>query len=176
MGSQRSDRGTRIARWSGLSAGLAVVIVALYAWQVPPSPGPLPGANVMFIAGPTGELEVSPTGRFLAGTDLRPAGRVITGMLSIRNQTGRKLDVQLRALPNLDDLDHLLQVEVSGSEGVLFRGDLGGLRAWTDPLTLRRGRAQSLSFRAWMASGAPSGYEGDDASVTMEFLSTPVGG
>lgn len=176
MGSQRSDRGTRIARWSGLSAGLAVVVVALYAWRVPPSPGPLPGASVMFIAGPTGELEVSPTGRFLAGTDLRPAGRVITGTLSIRNQTGTKLDVQLRALPNLDDLDHLLQVEVSGSEGVLFRGDLGGLRTWTDPLTLRRGRGQSLSFRAWMVPRAPSGYEGDDASVTMEFLSTPVGG
>jgi hypothetical protein len=176
MGSQKSDRGTRIARWSGLSAGLVVVIVALYAWRVPPSQGPAPGASVMFVAGPTGELEVSPTGRFLAGTDLRPAGRVITGALAIRNQTGRNLDVRLRALPNLDDLDHLLQVEVSGSEGVLFRGDLGGLRSWTDPLRIGRGREQSLSFRAWLVPQAPSGYEGDDASVTMEFLSTPVSG
>ena len=175
MGSQKSDRGTRIARWSGLSAGLVVVIVALYAWRVPASPGPMPGANVMFVAGPTGELEVSPTGRFLAGSDLRPAGRMITGTLAIRNQTGRKLDVRLRALPNLDDLDHLLQVEVSGSEGVLFRGDLGGLREWTDPITLRRGQGQSLSFQAWLVPEATSGYEGDDASVTMEFLSSPVG-
>ena len=34
------------------------------------------------VAGPTGELEVSPTGRFLAGSDLRPAGRMITGQVA----------------------------------------------------------------------------------------------
>lgn len=165
-----------MARSVGLSVGLVLIGVALHSWRVPPGTGPLLGADVAFTAGPTGELEVSPAGRFLAGTDLRPSGRVLTGTLAIRNQTGRRLAVQLRALPNLDDLDHLLHVEISGSQEILFQGDLDALRTWTTPLILRRGRGQSLSFRAWMLPQAPSGYEGDEAAVTMEFLSTPVGG
>ena len=176
MGSQRRDRGTRIARWVGLAVGLAVVMAALHAWRVAPAPGPLMGADVSFTAGPTGELEVSPTGRFLSGTDLRPSGRVLMGTLAVRNQTGRRLAVQLRALPNLDDLDGILRVEIISPQGVLFVGDLGTLRNWTSPLIVRRGQGESLLFRAWMPTQTPGGYEGDDASVAMEFLSNPVGG
>lgn len=176
MGSKRRDLGTRIARWVGLAVGLTVVGAALYAWRVAPALGPLLGADVMFTAAPTGELEVSPTGRFLSGTDLRPSGRVLTGMLAVRNQTGRRLAVQLRALPNLDDLDGILWVEITSPQGVLFTGDLGTLRDWTSPLIVRRGQVESLLFRAWMPPQTPSGYEGDDAAVSLEFLSKPVGG
>ena len=176
MGSQGRDRGTRIARWVGLSVGLAVVVAALFAWRVAPAPGPLLGADVKFTAAPTGELEVSPTGRFLSGTDLRPSGRVLIGMLAIRNQTGGRLAVQLRALPSLDDLDDILWVEITSPQGVLFSGDLGTFRDWTSPLIVRRGQAESLLFRAWMPAQTPSGYEGDEAAVILEFLSKPVGG
>jgi len=134
MGSQGRDRGARIARWVGLSVGLAVVMAALHAWRVAPAPGPPLGADVAFTAGPTGELEVSPAGRFLFGTDLRPSGRVLIGTLAVRNQTGRRLAVQLRALPNLDDLDRILRVEITSPQGILFTGDLGTLRNWTSPL------------------------------------------
>jgi len=176
MGSQGRDRGSRVARWVGVSVGLAVAIVALHTWRIPSGPGPLLGADVVFTAGPTGELGVSPAGRFVAGTDLRPSGRTLTGTLEIRNQTGKKLAVQLRAVPNLDDLDRILEVKISGRQGPLFQGDLEGLRRWTSPVFIRPGRGQSLSFRAWMLPRAPGGYEGDDTSVTVEFLSTPVGG
>jgi len=176
MGSQGRDRGTRIAGWVGLSVGLAVVMAALYAWRVASAPGPLLGADVMFTAAPTGELEVSPTGRFLSGTDLRPSGRVLIGMLAVRNQTGRRLAVQLRGLPNPDDLDGILWVEITSPQGVLFSGDLGTFRDWTSPLIVRRGQGESLLFRAWMPAQTPSGYEGDEAAVSLEFLSKPVGG
>ncbi|HEX9411456.1 MAG TPA: hypothetical protein VF986_07165 [Actinomycetota bacterium] len=176
MSSQGTNPGTRWARRIGFSVGLVLVAVALNWWRVPPGTDPLLGAEVAFTAGPTGELAVSPAGRFLAGTDLRPSGRILIGTLQVGNQTGRNLAVQLRALPDLDDLDHLLQVEISYPQQVLFRGDLGGLRTWTAPLILRRGREQALEFRAWLLPQAPSGYEGDVASVTMEFLAEPVGG
>ena len=85
------------------------------------------------------------------------------------------MSVEIRALPNLDDLDRVLQIEISDQRGFVFSGDLGTLRKGAAPLTLRPGRTQALSFRAWIPSQAPRGYEGDAAIVSIELLSEPAG-
>jgi hypothetical protein len=127
----------------------------------------------VFTVAPTGELAVSPIGPFLKGSDLRPGGKPATGTMKVRNQTGTTLSVELRALPNLDDLDDVLQLEITAKQGVLFRGDLGDLRRGAEPVTLRPGRSQSLYFQAWIPAQAPRGSEGDLASVGIELLSEP---
>jgi hypothetical protein len=173
MRTQAKDLATRWTHGVGFTVGLAVVVGALYVWRVPPGPTPPLGADVVFTVSPTGELAVAPVGRFLTASDLRPGGKAATGGLKIRNQTGTRLSVELRALANLDDLDHVLRVEIIGKQGVLFEGGLADLRSGTELLTLRRGRAQFLSFRAWIPPDAPRGYEGDVASVSIELVSYP---
>ena len=96
----------RWARRAGFTAGLALLVMALILWRVPPWQGPALGAEVVFTTAPTGELEVSPVGQFLSGKGLRPLGAGLTGTVTVTNQTGKTLDVRLRTQPSASDLDH----------------------------------------------------------------------
>lgn len=177
MRGQGTDPGIRWAHRVGFTVGLCLLLVALNAWHVPSWRGPPLGADIVFSAAPTGELEVSPVGQFLAGTGLRPLGPGVAGTLSVTNQTGRTLDVRLRAQADVPDLDAILQVEISSKGQVLFRGQLGRLHTWTGRLLLlRSGRSQTLTFRAWVPAQVTGGLEGQVDSVTVQFLSKPVKG
>jgi len=151
--------------------------MARIAWRIPSWRGPLLGADIWFISAPTGELEVSPVGRFLAGEGLRPSGTPIIGRLNVKNQTGRTLNVRLSAQGDVSELDQIVQVEISSSGKVLFSGLLGRLHSWSGRLLqLRPGRGQLLTFRAWVAARVVGGFEGKVESVRLQFLSKPVRG
>lgn len=171
----RHDRGSRPERWAkriGLAAGLAVVASVVFSSQVPAGSGTL-GADVFFTAAPTGELAVAQKGAFVTTVGLAP-GDERSGALGLRNQTGRPLAVRLRALPDSRDLDHLLGVEIASGRTRIFRGRLGGLRAWTQPFRIDEASTRRLAFRVWLPDGVGGGWEGRIVSVPFQLRSTPL--
>jgi hypothetical protein len=159
-------------RRAGVAAGVALVAVLVLAFRVPDGSGTL-GADVIVAISPTGELGVSRPGPFMSATGLRPGG-VLTGEVEVSNQTGRRLAVRLRALPDSKDLDRLLVVDVRAGHGTrpIFTGRLGGLRAKTPAFRLDSGRKRALRVRASLPAGLRSGYAGRIATISLELSSS----
>ncbi len=171
-----SGRGT--SRVIGFVAGLALAAVAVLAWRVPAGAGRL-GADLRVSAAPTGELEVSPVGVFLTGTNLEPApGKEagVEGRLNVKNQTGTTLAVRPQALPSTVDLDQVVNLNVAADGEVVFEGPLGDLRAKTDrSLRLGAGQAATLVVRAWVRGDAGDSYRGRTADVPLHLHTEPAG-
>jgi hypothetical protein len=154
----------------GLVAGVALVAVVVLAFRVPDSSGTL-GADVIVAIAPTGELGVSRPGPFMSTTGLRPGG-ALSGKVDVFNQTGRRLAVHLRALPDSKDLDRLLVVDVHADRARLFHGRLGDLRAKTPAFRLDSGRKRVLHVRASLPAGVKTGYAGRIGTISLELSST----
>jgi hypothetical protein len=163
------------SRLVGLVLGLAVAAVGLRAWPVSTAGGTL-GADFRMLAGPTGELEVTPHGPFLVATDLRPGTPPAEGSLAVRNQTGTRVSVQVRALPSEPDLDQLVVVEVTAGETRLVEGVLGGLRTCPQcSFSLASGERTTLRARAWLPETVGDGYEGRIVDVGLELTAEKPG-
>lgn len=158
-------------RWLALLAGAAIVATGVATSQVPRGTG-LASADVTFVGAPTGELGISPTGSFLTGTAMRP-GSEARGSLRVTNQTGKELAVLVRALPESEDLDAALHVEVDASGRRVFEGTLGDLRHGAR-IVVARGDTASLDFRAWLPESLDGGYGGRVVSVAVELGSEAV--
>ena len=126
-------------RLSGLAflAGLAVAVVLVLGWRVPPGSSAL-GLELRLIVNSTGELGVAPAGQIALGNHLQPrsSNDRLGGKTTVTNQTARGLHVSVRARPSSRDLDDRLMVTVRAGGRRLFRGPLGELRSPT-----RRSRA-----------------------------------
>ena len=169
---------TRTARWGGAFVGLVLAATALWHWQIPPGTG-FPGTDVIVASGPTGELDIAPPGPFVTANGLVPGAMPATGRgaVQVRNQTGRRLDVRFRAVPDASDLDHVLWVEVTVGTNRLYRGDLHELRRWTaTPWLLDSNQLEPLAVRVWIPGSVRSGYQGRIESVNIDFRATPVDG
>lgn len=129
-------------------------------------------ADVVFIAAPTGELGVSPVGAFLTGTALVPSSES-HGHLSVTNQTGQRLSVLVRALPESRDLDDVLRVEIASGGTRVFAGTLGDLRRGA-AVPVDAGATAPLDFRAWLPETLRSGYQGRVVSVSFDLGSRPA--
>lgn len=174
-------RGRRLPseRWlkcGGFALGLAFAAVALLSWRVPESTDTL-AADVYFRSISTGEIAVTPAGAFINGSGLEPGHEhAVEGVLQVRNQTGRKLAVRLRAPAADRDLDRLLRVDIAAGSTLLFRGTLGGLRQWTrTAITLERGASGSIRVQAWLPGSLRSGYQGRVETASIEVAAKPVG-
>jgi hypothetical protein len=172
------ESGNRIesyVRGAGVAAGIALVAVVVLAFRVPDGTGTL-GADVVFAASPTGELGVSRSGPFMSATGLRP-GRAFEGRFDVANQTGKRLAVRLRALPDSRDLDRLLVVHVTADHAKhpIYSGRLGGLRERTRPFRIESGRARKLRVRASLPAGLRGGYAGRIETIGLELSSTVEG-
>ena len=157
----------------GILLVVGMVVWAVNAWAVPRGDGKV-GADVTFITGPTGELAI-PGGAFVRGTDLRPGSPRAEGSIPVRNQTGGALDVTVRALPSIPDLDPLLMVEISAGDRAVYRGSLAGLVVGSKSLRLAAGHARTLDVRAWLPASAGDGYQHRIDDVTLEFDVQPAG-
>jgi hypothetical protein len=171
------ESGTRIesyVRRAGVAAGVALVAVLVLAFRVPDGSGTL-GADVIVAISPTGELGVSRSGPFMSATGLRP-GAALSGEVAVHNQTGRRLAVRLRALPDGKDLDRLLVVDVRAGHATrpIFTGRLGALRAGTRTFRLAPGAKRSLRLRASLPAGLHTGYAGRIQTISLELSSTVV--
>jgi hypothetical protein len=171
------ERGNRIesyVRRAGVALGIALVAVLAVAFRVPDGRGTL-GADVILAISPTGELGVSHPGPFLTVTGLRP-GSAADGDVTVHNQTGKRLAVRLRALPDSKDLDRILVVDMRAGGTRLFRGRLGGLRGRTRAFHLAPDEKRPLRVRTFLPSGLKRGYAGRIETVKLELSSTVEAG
>lgn len=164
-----------VPRALGLLVGVGVAMLAVTATRVPRGNTVL-GVDVAFEALPTGELDISPTGAFLEASGLRPStSDRAEGTVSVRNQTGSTLDLNVRAVPMTGQLDEALSVEVSVADVVVFVGRLGALREWTDrTVAVGPGQSVEVAVGAWLPPSAASGGHRLVENVMLEFL-TEVG-
>jgi hypothetical protein len=155
-------------RLASLAAGIALVAFLVLAWRLPRPDGVL-GADVKFVASPTGELQVSSPGVFLSGLDLEPGGRAARGELIVRNVSGVAGKFSVRGLPSNRDLDRPLHVELSANGRVLAHGSLASIRRWTRPVKLPPRGELSITARAWLPRSAGEGWKAHTTDVTFEL-------
>jgi hypothetical protein len=161
-----------MVRWAGVAVGATLAALALLSWRIPHSGGAL-GADVQFVATPSGELATSPSGAFLSARRLLPGGRPGTGDLRVDNVAGRPLAVRLRLLPSDPGLDRELRVELRGGDRTI-EAPLARLRSLTaSVLHLRPRQTRRLRVRAWVPRSAGPGYEGRIAEVTVDLRAVP---
>ena len=170
------ESGKRIesyVRRAGVVAGIALVAVVVLAFRVPDGSGTL-GSDVIFSISPTGELGVSRSGPFMSATGLRPGG-ALEGRVDVLNQTGKRLAVRLRALPDAKDLDRLLVVDVRAADSLLYHGPLAGLRKKTRAFRIASGQESTLRVRAALPAHVRDGFAGRIETVSLELTSTVEG-
>ena len=148
----------------GFFLGLAIVVLALVAWRVPPGDGTL-GADVAFYSVENGNLAVSPSGPFAQKRGLEQ-GDALSGRVIVRNRGRTTVRVQLRAPADRSELDSLLDVEATAGKKVLYRGRLVGLRRWTTR-TFALGPRASESVR--IRASLPQDAGGRFATLNLEL-------
>ena len=159
---------------------LAFVVMAAaalgHAARVPATPA-VEGLQLRVVSGMAERLAVDPVGTLVRADALqaRPGANATLGRVLVADQTHRPVTLQVRALPSARDLDDDLQVSVSLDGKPIRRTDLGHLRAFTNPVTLRPGRPAQLSVRIWLPAGTPqSAYVGRSLDVVLELHTDPV--
>jgi hypothetical protein len=158
---------TRWARQAGLAAGLIASVVAVAGWRTPHAGGEL-GLELAMTLQPSAQLELSPPGRVLTGSAMKP-GESVSGELRARNLTGVTLPLHVRALPSIADLDRSLIVRVDADGRTLYDGPLGGLRNESAAATpLPSGATTTLHVTAVLPVGA-SGWQGRIEKVELEL-------
>lgn len=139
------------ARFAGLAAGaLLVGVLAVTTWRVPPSRAPL-GLDVALRAAPSGELEVQAPGDILSSPALVAGGPPASGIVHVRNQTGRTVD----ALPFLRGgdagVEQAMHLLVTRRGHTLYSGPAAGFRARrAKPVRIGAGGQAALRVRAWV--------------------------
>jgi hypothetical protein len=151
------------ARRAGLAAGLIASVVAVVGWRVPPASGSL-GLDLAMTYQPDASLEITPAGRVLSGTAMKP-GEAVAGSLTARNITGVTLPLRLRALPSITDLNRSLVIHVDAEGRTVYDGPLGAVGG---SLKLRSGETTVLHVTATLPHGA-TGWQGRIAKVVLEL-------
>jgi hypothetical protein len=163
------------ARVLALGLGLAAAAAIVLAGRIDGS-GAATGASALFSVLPPGELELMTAGPLGSADALQPGGPAASGRATVRNQSGRALRLRVRALPSRPDLDRLLRVEISAGGRLVARGPLGRLRRGRrDPAALAPGASRTLAVRAWLAPGAPDGWQARAVEVPLELTTRPAG-
>lgn len=157
----------------GFLVGLLAAALALAAWRLPPADGEL-GLEVRLAARASGELAPDRTEPFLVAERLMP-GVQAGGSVVVRNQTGARLAVRVRALGRYRDADDHLVLELSAQGTTLARDRLGALRRVSrGSFALPAGAAERITARAWIPEGSGDGASGQVADVGLEFVARPV--
>lgn len=164
--SQLNDRITRVLA-AALGVGIVVAVV-LMAGPAGGHGGVLP-ASLRFTVDQDGAVAITPAApkALLEDAHLRP-GRHAEGELVLRNQTGARLAVALRATPSSTALDGITRVRIETGAETIFDSTLGALREGTDaPLRLGPGAAAEVRVEAWIPAAEETGYEGRRVDVGL---------
>ncbi|MEX2196213.1 MAG: hypothetical protein WD844_13085 [Thermoleophilaceae bacterium] len=164
----RRARADGWARTIGACLGAGLAVAALASARVPAGAGEL-GLDLTVAATATGELGVTPPGPAIRVAGMRPGSGAATGTVAVRNQTGRRRALRLRALPSSAEVDRALRVRASAGGAVLYDGELGGMRRWTSrAIELGSGATATLTLRAWLPEGATR-WAGRIVDVPLEL-------
>src|ERR1700712_4359545 len=166
--SQLNDRITRV-----LAASLGVSIVAAVVLLARPAGGHggvLP-ASLRFTASEDGAVALAPLAPepVLAGGAMRPGSRA-AGSLVLRNQTGERLAVRLRANPSSTALDGIARVRIRNGARTIFDSTLQALRQGSEAVRLAPGKAATARVIAWIPAETETGYEGRHVDVGLETV------
>lgn len=165
----------RSVRPAGLVLGLGLVAVLLLGWRVPGGDA-APGASVSVTVNRTGELDVQPAGRLLHVRDMVPGdpARAAVARWELRNATGMRLAVRVRADASGRDLDEQLAIRIEAGSRRLFDGTLGELRSGSSRrLRLISGERAALALRAWLPPTGAGAYQARRVDVSLDLLAMP---
>ena len=150
-----------------IGAGLVIALVVM-ARPAGGHGGVMPAA-LRISAAADGAVAVTPADPrpLLASDSLRPGNRA-AGTLRLRNQTGSRLNVGLRAEPSSTALDGLARVRISAGDRVLADTTLQELRQGTPArLPLAPGASARLRVVASIPADVETGYEGARVEVRL---------
>ena len=154
----------------GIATGFATVAFVVLTSLIPAGTT-LPPAQVTVRTGPTGTIGLEGDATFLEAGALR-AGDDAEGVVMLRSQTGRPMDVRMRAVVDSADLDALLRVEVRAGDRAVFQGTLGLLQRWTEPFGLDPGARAPLRVRVGLPADT-AGSEARKVAFRLELEGAP---
>lgn len=160
----------RLMTVAGALLGAGVAVLLLVGARPSSSFATLPG-SVRFSVPLTGELEVRPAAPrpVLAIPALLPGTRPDAATVTLRNQTGRTLAVDLRARAATHDLDGLLRVRLRAGGRLLADTTLQGLRHGEHfALRVPSGARRTLRLQAWLPAAITDGFQGRSVDVTLQ--------
>jgi len=162
----------RSVRLAGLVLGLGFVAVLLFGWRVSGGDA-APGASVSVIVNGTGEFDVRPAGRLLHVREMAPgdsAGAAVARW-ELRNTTGVRLAVGVRAVASGRDLDEQLAIRIEAGSRRLFDGTLAELRGGSSRnLRLVSGERAALAVRVWLPPARAGAFQARRVEVSLELL------
>jgi hypothetical protein len=164
-----ADFDDRITRIAAVALGAAIVLVVVLLARPAGGHGGVLPASLRVSASQDGALAVSPAPPkpVLEDARLRP-GAHAGGELRLRNQTGERLAVRLRAEPTSTALDGILRVRIEAGGESIFDSTLQALREGTeDAIRLGPGRAAAVRVSAWIPATEATGYEGRHVDVLL---------
>lgn len=156
----------------GGGIGLVTAVSALALWSVPASSR-------------VGDLdlgaELSASGALTASRsqiiDARPVrpGRPAVATVGVRNQSGRRLGVRLRATGPRTEMDGRLAVRVVAGRRVVFSGPLGELRGGSDRrFALDSGERRDLRVAVGIRAGVRDGWAGRYERLRLRLQEEPL--
>jgi hypothetical protein len=166
----------RFTRAIGAAIGLALVAALIVAARPAGGHGGVLPASLRFTSALDGAVAAEPAAPkpLLASGSMRP-GSHAQGSFTLRNQTGEKLAVRLRAEPSSTELDGTAQVQLRSGGVAVFEGTLQALRQGTaEAVKLRPGGAARVQVTAWIPAEVETGYEGRNVSVALEPEEEPL--
>lgn len=158
----------RITRVLAAALGVAIVVAVVLMARPAGGHGGILPASLRFVASQDGAIAVSPAAprSLLEATHLRP-GDHVAGALELRNQTGERLPVSLRAEPSSTILDGITRVRIEAAGQSVFDSTLQALREGSDPIPVAPGAAVTVHLTAWIPAGEATGYEGRRVEVVL---------
>jgi hypothetical protein len=157
--------------------GLSLALAVLLASRPGAAGSPLP-ASVNFSLAPTGALEArpAPPQTSVLRSSLRPGGRAGDGRFSLRNQSGGRLRVSLRARPDSTALDGLLRLRLRQGSRLLADTTLQGLASHPASFALASGERARFQVRAWIPAEIRGGAAGALVRVALVPSVQVIGG
>lgn len=171
-----ADLDDRITRIAAVALGAAIVFVIVMLARPAGGHGGILPASLRVAVSQDGALVVSPAAPkpVLEDARLRP-GAHAGGELRLRNQTGERLAVRLRAEPSSTALDGILRVRIEAGGQSVFDSTLQALRQGTeDAVLIGAGRAAPVHVSAWIPATEATGYEGRQVDVLLMPEESPV--
>jgi hypothetical protein len=162
-----------IDTWIG-GLGLLTGFCLIAAWLAiagRPADAPAPSAEIRLGTAATGELAISPLREpVLKTSDLRPGDGGASGIVNLRNETPRPLDVAVRATAVQKELDGSAWIELSYGDRPLMRSVLRSAHDWSPrTIHLDPGQDRNLAAQVWLPEDARDGWQAARGDLTLEF-------
>lgn len=170
-----AKRGDFAARVAGAGLGLLIAVLIIFSARPAGSAALRAPASIGISVRTGGAVAAAPAApkRLLVAPRMRPGQRA-SGRFRLVNQTGRRLEVGLRARPSSSGLEELVRVRLAVRKRRLADTTVNGLRqAPSEPVTLRPGQTARLRITASIERGADIGYAGRRLSLVLATVTPP---